>query len=50
VDLQYQQARDLDDSEVQRGKALFTEMGCTYCHRPTWTTGDDNFTDPNGVL
>lgn len=43
-------ARDLDDSEVQRGKALFTELGCTYCHRPTWTTGDDNFTDPNGFF
>lgn len=40
-------ARDLDDETVQKGKALFTEIGCIKCHRPSWTTGDDNFTDPN---
>ena len=40
-------ARDLDDPEVQRGKELFTEIGCAHCHRPSWTTGDDHFTDPN---
>lgn len=40
-------ARDLDDSEVQRGKEMFATIGCTSCHRPTWTTGSDNFTDPN---
>lgn len=39
-------ARNLDDEEVQRGKALFTEIGCATCHRPSWTTGDDNFSDP----
>ncbi len=43
-------ARDLDLEEVQRGKKLFTEIGCTACHRPSWTTGDDNFTDPNGLF
>ncbi|MDE5907024.1 MAG: hypothetical protein K2G66_05295, partial [Alistipes sp.] len=43
-------ARDLDDEEVQRGKELFTEIGCAYCHRPTWTTGDDRMTDPNGFF
>ena len=43
-------ARDLDNPEVQRGKALFTEIGCSYCHRPSWTTGDDNVTDPNGFF
>lgn len=43
-------ARDLDDEDVQRGKKLFTELGCTYCHRPSWTTGDDKFTDPNGFF
>ncbi len=40
-------ARDLDDEEVQEGKELFASIGCTTCHRPSWTTGDDNFTDPN---
>ena len=35
-------ARDLNDSDVKRGKQLFTEIGCTQCHRPSWTTGDDN--------
>ena len=43
-------ARNLDDATVQRGKQLFTEMGCTYCHRPTWTTGDDHYTDPSGFF
>jgi CxxC motif-containing protein (DUF1111 family) len=40
-------ARDFDDEDVQKGKKLFTEIGCAYCHRASWTTGDDNFTDPN---
>ncbi len=40
-------ARDIDDEEIQEGKKLFTSIGCTTCHRPSWTTGDDNFTDPN---
>ena len=35
-------ARNLDDDAVKRGKTLFTEMGCAQCHRPSWTTGDDN--------
>ncbi len=35
-------ARNLDDPEVQRGKELFTDMGCARCHRPSWTTGDDD--------
>lgn len=43
-------ARNLDDKEVQRGKTLFTELGCAACHRPTWTTGEDVFTDPNGFF
>lgn len=43
-------ARNLDDAAVQRGKQLFTEMGCSYCHRPTWTTGDDHYTDPSGFF
>lgn len=36
-------ARNLNDPEVQRGKQLFTEMGCVSCHRPSWTTGNDNY-------
>lgn len=43
-------ARNLDQEDVQRGKKLFSEIGCTACHRPSWTTGDDNFTDPNGFF
>lgn len=43
-------ARNLDDPTVQRGKQLFTELGCTHCHRPTWTTGEDNIQDPNGFF
>ena len=39
-------ARNLADPEVQKGRKLFREVGCTACHRPSWTTGDDNFTDP----
>lgn len=36
-------ARNLNDKSVQRGKELFTKMGCTNCHKATWTTGDDNY-------
>ena len=39
-------ARNADDAEVQRGKELFEETGCAYCHRPSWTTGDDEIRDP----
>ena len=35
-------ARNLNDADVQRGKALFSEIGCANCHRPSWTTGSDN--------
>ncbi len=43
-------ARNLDDADVQRGKQLFTEIGCATCHRPSWTTGDDELHDPNGMF
>ncbi len=36
-------ARNLNDPEVQEGKRLFMEIGCSSCHRPSWTTGDDNY-------
>ena len=35
-------ARNLDDADVQRGKQLFSDMGCAQCHRPSWKTGSDN--------
>lgn len=38
--------RDVDDPEVVRGRELFAEIGCDYCHRPSWTTGPDNIVDP----
>ena len=43
-------ARNLDDETIKQGKQLFTEIGCATCHRPSWTTGDDIYTDPNGVF
>ncbi len=42
-------ARNLNDPDVQRGKELFMQMGCKYCHRPSWTTGDDNYWSPNNI-
>jgi CxxC motif-containing protein (DUF1111 family) len=39
-------ARNPDDEQVRLGRKLFRETGCAACHRPSWTTGDDNFTDP----
>lgn len=36
-------ARNLDDPTVQTGKALFYEIGCTACHKPSWTTGTDTY-------
>jgi CxxC motif-containing protein (DUF1111 family) len=43
-------ARNLSDPEVQRGRQLFRDLGCAYCHRPSWQTGDDYFTDPAGFF
>lgn len=39
-------ARNVDDEEVLKGKELFEQIGCTYCHKPSWTTGDDEIRDP----
>lgn len=38
--------RDYDDPDVVRGRELFAEIGCDYCHRPSWRTGNDNVVDP----
>lgn len=35
---------------VEQGKKLFEEIGCSYCHRPSWTTGDDVIRDPAGFF
>jgi CxxC motif-containing protein (DUF1111 family) len=43
-------ARNLSDTVIQRGRRLFREIGCAHCHRPSWTTGPDRFTDPNGFF
>ncbi len=42
-------ARNLNDKEVQRGKKLFNQIGCATCHRPSWTTGDDNYWAPASI-
>lgn len=42
-------ARNLNDPDVQRGKELFMQMGCASCHRPSWTTGDDNYWTPDVI-
>ena len=39
-------ARNLDKPEVQKGKKLFTSMGCATCHRPKWQTREDNYWSP----
>ncbi len=38
--------RDVDDPDVIRGRELFNEIGCDYCHRPSWTTGADKIKNP----
>lgn len=40
-------ARNLHEEEVKRGKQLFNQIGCATCHRPSWTTGTDQYSgDP----
>ncbi|MBO7609347.1 MAG: hypothetical protein J6S96_04005 [Muribaculaceae bacterium] len=43
-------ARDVNSADFQRGKTIFTELGCAYCHRPSWTTGKDEIRDPNNFF
>lgn len=38
--------RGIDNPDVARGKELFEEIGCAYCHRPSWRTGSDVIRDP----
>lgn len=42
--------RNVHDENVQRGRELFTEIGCAQCHRPSWTTGSDYIQDPAGFF
>lgn len=42
-------ARNLQDPDVQRGKEVFMQIGCASCHRPSWTTGDDNYWTPDVI-
>lgn len=39
-------ARNVENAGVLKGKELFSEIGCTYCHRPSWITGKDDIRDP----
>lgn len=39
-------ARNVNDETVLKGKELFEQIGCTYCHKPSWTTGEDEIRDP----
>lgn len=38
--------RGIENPEITRGKEIFEEIGCAYCHRPSWTTGNDEIRDP----
>ena len=40
-------ARNTTTEDFKAGKALFAELGCATCHRPSWTTGSDEIHDPN---
>lgn len=43
-------ARNTTTDRFKKGMKLFKEIGCASCHRPSWTTGDDNIQDPNGIF
>lgn len=43
-------ARNTNTDRFKQGMKLFKEIGCANCHRPSWTTGDDNIQDPNGIF
>ncbi|MFI3263206.1 MAG: di-heme oxidoredictase family protein [Rikenellaceae bacterium] len=36
-------ARNTGTTEFERGRELFSQMSCDKCHRPSWTTGPDNY-------
>ena len=43
-------ARNTTTEDFKEGKRLFTQIGCTACHRPSWKTGDDHIQDPNNFF
>ncbi len=38
--------RNVNDPDIKKGKELFEQIGCAYCHRPSWVTGNDEVRDP----
>ncbi len=36
-------ARNTGTTEFERGRTLFSQMSCDKCHRPSWTTGADDY-------
>uniref|UniRef100_UPI0040264D92 di-heme oxidoredictase family protein n=1 Tax=Prevotella sp. TaxID=59823 RepID=UPI0040264D92 len=43
-------ARNTTTEDFKAGKALFSQIGCANCHRPSWTTGSDEIRDPNRLF
>lgn len=43
-------ARNTTTADFKEGKRLFSKIGCAQCHRPSWTTGDDEIQDPNRLF
>ncbi len=41
-------ARNTETDDFKEGKRLFNQIGCAACHRPSWTTGNDEIRDPYG--
>ena len=39
-------ARNLNRSEVQKGKEVFNRIGCATCHKASWETKEDNYWAP----
>lgn len=42
-------ARNTDTEQFKRGMELFSQMSCDKCHRPTWTTGADDYVGDKDV-
>ena len=43
-------ARNTDTPEFKKGKELFAKMSCTACHRPSWTTGNDDYVGDSDLV
>ncbi len=42
-------ARNTSTDEFARGMELFEQMSCNECHRPSWTTGSDDYVGDSDV-